>query len=389
MFHIFFTILLILSLKNFKVQFVLTSSHYPHGVRVMSVRFGTGNRKGFTLIELLVVIAIIAVLIGLLVPAVQKVREAANRMSCTNNLKQFGIALQAYHDVYQKFPVGEPGTLSRQWGWGVTALPYIEQNALYTAITSTDASVAIFIPGGGTNSFGSTTPFTANAAVAGRNAIINGAGTSAAYPAAKTPIKTFMCPSDVWPATTTNQGFGKSNYLACMGNGINMSANPNAAINFGTADGSVQNGVLVQANNATQSWANNIASITDGTSNTILLGEVAAQRASTIYGLTAANTPIWAGGNPNITTAVSGGRQHNYFRVAGGINGTTAASIGTIYQINSTTAVNMDFSFNSSHSGGANFLLGDASVKFLSSSVTPLAFAAAGSKAGGETAALP
>ncbi|MFM7114492.1 MAG: DUF1559 domain-containing protein, partial [Planctomycetota bacterium] len=292
------------------------------------------------------------------------------------------IALQAYHDVYQKFPVGEPGTLSRRWGWGVTARTYIEQNALYTAITSTDTSVAIFIPGGGTNAFGGTSPFTADAAVAGRNAIINGAGTSAAYPAAKTPIKTFMCPSDVWPATTTNQGFGKSNYLACMGNGINMAAAPIAAINFATADGSIQNGVLVQANNATQSWANNIASITDGTSNTILLGEVAAQRLSTNYGLTAANTPIWAGGNPNITATVSGGRQHNYFRVTGGLN-------GTVYPINSTTVATMDLAFNSSHSGGGNFLLGDASVKFITSSIDPIAYAAAGSKAGGETAALP
>ncbi len=96
------------------------------------------QRAGFTLIELLVVIAIIAVLIGLLVPAVQKVREAANRMSCTNNLKQLGIAMHSYHDANQKFPANQQQVGVNVWE-SLSAtywiLPYIEQDSLFKTIT--------------------------------------------------------------------------------------------------------------------------------------------------------------------------------------------------------------------------------------------------------------
>jgi prepilin-type N-terminal cleavage/methylation domain-containing protein/prepilin-type processing-associated H-X9-DG protein len=347
-------------------------------------------RRGFTLIELLVVIAIIAILIGLLLPAVQKVREAASRTKCTNNLKQLGIALQAYHDTYNKFPFGTYHDDNNNWGWGTLVLPYVEQGAVYTAITTDTANFVMVAGNGGgsniPNSYSTTDPSLDNYGPRSRTNLTAG---SAVIPggAAGTVIPGFVCPSDSWP-TKTSSGFAKTNYLANLGWDASQSARGGTGTwaSYGPPTGATYTGVMVQANSNGTTWAYSMAAITDGTSNTALLGEAAAQKNSSnsCYGTGATNTfPVWAGGNPN-----RGGRgaQHNYFRV-----------MDANYPLNSQNVGNdsdggcaiMDRAFNSAHTGGANFLLCDGSVRFVTTSVDPATYQATGTRNQGEALTLP
>jgi prepilin-type N-terminal cleavage/methylation domain-containing protein len=325
------------------------------------------KRSAFTLIELLVVIAIIAILIALLVPAVQKVREAAARTQCTNNLKQIGLALQSYHDIWHSFPVGQFNDDNRNWGWGTAILPYIDQQPLWAALyNDLWVNFTIFIPGGGPNTApGQGIGFN----VDNYNNVGSGGGiinTTAGGGAATTVLKVYMCPADVWK-NTNSAGYGKLNYLACMGSdtsGGNWASwsNPN---------GGTMNGILVQSNDNNNTWTSSLSQVTDGSSQTVIVAEVTANNQSYTQSNTN-NIPMWAGGNPNFQGQ---GMQHNYFRL-----------MDPNYPLNLKNGTNADRCFGSNHFNGANFAFADGTVHYITNSINTTIYKALGTRNGNETA---
>ena len=271
--------------------------------------------RGFTLVEVLVVIAIIGILVALLLPAVQAAREAARRMSCSNNLKQIGLGLHMYHDTFGQLPAGwraydpttgqphwwgEPG-----WAWGTAILPYMEQTAVYQNLVHFELPI--------------TDPVNSELRTL--------------------PLTVYRCPSDVGPRTFVLQGGGF--YLGSDGayQPVELATGNYVAV-FGTVDlHEVCSGSSCEGNGTFfLNGGVRFADISDGLSQTFIVGERSSKLAPS----------TWVG-------MVTGG-QHAPARIVG---------VATYPPNSEDHPVHYFHNFSSFHSSGTHFLLGDGSVRLI------------------------
>jgi prepilin-type N-terminal cleavage/methylation domain-containing protein/prepilin-type processing-associated H-X9-DG protein len=356
----------------------------------------SGFTRGFTLVELLVVIAIIGILIALLLPAVQAAREAARRSQCTNNLKQLGLAIHNFHDVYKVFPIGQPDDDNDNYAWGAYILPFLEQKSLHEILVNGGAAL-VYIPGGDNTRVhaaireipGVSPPLPTGHPVQNTDSynwwcqVRNNHGnpTGARGQGAKTIIGTFICPSDVLPRED-NDGYGKSNYCCCLGSDEPwynqlISGGPSWSAPSG---GTGQNGMfrLAQTNNF--HFVTSFSDLLDGSSNVIAIGEVS-ESANVSRTIIDRVFPLWAGGNNNWNGQW---RISSWARVAG-----PYTVINSKDQTPIAGLTLSDFSFGSKHPGGANFLFGDGSVRFLSETIDTTTYARLASINDGNPVQIP
>ena len=320
------------------------------------------GRKAFTLIELLVVIAIIAILIALLLPAVQQAREAARRTQCKNNLKQIGLALHNYHDVFNSFPLSVsalntayPGCsswiVSRGWSFRVAILPYIEQAAVYQQLEPDRYGHS-----------GCTGAIPAN---------------SAADRARRSVLTAYLCPSDDMPNLVG--GIAGTNYAAAV-----------------RARGDANHGATAQDNTtldmgAITRYGTSMKTFKDGTSNTITVGEVyRGKRFTRVEGGPVsedrrrcrdwAESTGWCQINAGVRRDAALVSATNPFGYVGSADDTGGGNYPSRVindkrddKVSWTDSVNGGVQgarpMSSLHTGGAQALLGDGSVRFISDNI--------------------
>jgi prepilin-type N-terminal cleavage/methylation domain-containing protein/prepilin-type processing-associated H-X9-DG protein len=296
------------------------------------------TRKGFTLIELLVVIAIIAVLIGLLLPAVQKVREAAARLQCQNNLKQIGLAAHNYHDANGALVpafIGDNSETSDQntWAtWGALLLPYVEQQNVLNLWDQ--KRLVSFQP-------------------------------AAAY---QTTVKIYLCPARPEPVLSVGDfatpGGALTDYAASFGTHAAYTASTGAVIPSVPVVGADPRGPLLI------SWRHQvkILDVTDGTSNTTLFGEKSV-RPNSLRG-------------KNEDRSVYSGVRNTHRRMMGvsNVNGDRRPLLPP----NNQTIPFANTSFGGPHTGVTNFVFVDGSVKSVSNAASVETLTALVTRAGGE-----
>ncbi|HXG09579.1 MAG TPA: DUF1559 domain-containing protein [Gemmataceae bacterium] len=335
-----------------------------------------GGREGFTLIELLVVIAIIAILIALLLPAVQKVREAANRAKCSNNLKQMALACHNYQQTTGEMPYGRKYDIWDTYTWTQLILPYIEQDAIYQGYWTLPQT------GYRTSYPGPNGPIGDDARLRqSRHALI--------------PL--YLCPSDKGPQGnelgTTQFGHLRGNYRGCVGSG-DMYGNPtdSTAGPWGVGVFGVRAGQSFDGGPPKTTGAR-ITDIIDGTSNTLLLSE----------GVVPIQSAGWGG---PIGAHIYGNMGGALFSASLTPNSTAAdRPIGPCPTFDPSyrepclslggnawwtpSARGAHVAARSKHPNGVNVALADGSVQFISNGINQSIWRAMGTRNGGETVTLP